>query len=289
MTSFVRADEIADAISRWEEVRSATTKLKVIHAMRPAPEADAEGATPKLSPAPDRAAMQEMEVDRLSEESDDGGDSLHLERVLQARHGESSFLDRQQRRLQRQKQSCAQTPRSFRRSTVAISSNWSPAAEGESVAGSSETPALRHRPRLWRRSLLECAETGDLENLRICLHIHGDDPNQCGPARRTALHRAAERGHADCVRELLSAGASVDALTSHGLSAAWLAAARGHPQVLAVLVGSGATTSLATPIGWTARDAAGYQACLHSRKLLARPEHRFDVTKRLIASWDAKS
>jgi hypothetical protein len=268
MTSFVRADEIADAISRWEEVRSATTKLKVIHAMRPAPEADAEGATPKLSPAPDRAAMQEMEVDRLSEESDDGGDSLHLER---------------------QKQSCAQTPRSFRRSTVAISSNWSPAAEGESVAGSSETPALRHRPRLWRRSLLECAETGDLENLRICLHIHGDDPNQCGPARRTALHRAAERGHADCVRELLSAGASVDALTSHGLSAAWLAAARGHPQVLAVLVGSGATTSLATPIGWTARDAAGYQACLHSRKLLARPEHRFDVTKRLIASWDAKS
>ena len=60
--------------------------------------------------------------------------------------------------------------------------------------------------------LLTAARNGQLEMLRSLLEDHGVSPEHTNADGKTALHEAAQAGHAECVRHLLRCGALVDSL-----------------------------------------------------------------------------
>eukprot|EP00820_Chromera_velia_P024260 Cvel_9124.t1-p1 / transcript=Cvel_9124.t1 / gene=Cvel_9124 / organism=Chromera_velia_CCMP2878 / gene_product=Protein kinase 2, putative / transcript_product=Protein kinase 2, putative / location=Cvel_scaffold518:75843-83843(+) / protein_length=1345 / sequence_SO=supercontig / SO=protein_coding / is_pseudo=false len=73
----------------------------------------------------------------------------------------------------------------------------------------------------------------------------------------TALHLAANAGHAPCVRLLCERGAAVDAVTELGRSALHLASEQGHEGVVAVLLEFGAEINLLDSVGASALHEAG--------------------------------
>eukprot|EP00930_Biecheleria_cincta_P034412 TRINITY_DN23789_c0_g1_i1.p1 TRINITY_DN23789_c0_g1~~TRINITY_DN23789_c0_g1_i1.p1 ORF type:complete len:795 (+),score=100.36 TRINITY_DN23789_c0_g1_i1:97-2481(+) len=138
------------------------------------------------------------------------------------------------------------------------------------LVGSSSLPWSvwwqEHRKKFAR--LLEVAQKGDVSSLRQLLqHPKGRDgliedpldpfasgalegtsacfsppssawlnPNARALHGRTALHVAADRGHAECVELLLDLGVSIDAQTDSGFTPLHLASERGHLEVLCTLL-----------------------------------------------------
>ncbi|WP_420632558.1 ankyrin repeat domain-containing protein [Candidatus Palauibacter sp.] len=105
------------------------------------------------------------------------------------------------------------------------------AQEGPPVAG--------HR-------LLDAAQGGEAEVVRA-LAREGADVSAARGDGITALHLAAERGHAGVVRVLIDAGAAVEAGTRIGrYTPLHLAGRGGHGEVVALLLGAGADPNAAT-------------------------------------------
>jgi ankyrin repeat protein len=96
---------------------------------------------------------------------------------------------------------------------------------------------------------------------RIVSHLiaHGMDPNSKDETGRTALHRAAENGHAEVVDILLRNGATVDVKeTKFGQTSLHLAALNGHRAVAQKLVENGAETILKDRNEWMAIHIAAW-------------------------------
>lgn len=93
----------------------------------------------------------------------------------------------------------------------------------------------------------------------------------------TALSRAAWRGHAAVVRELITAGAALDQQDSHGLSAIAAAACAGHTAVVGQLAEAGAALDLPDCQGWTACHWAADNGHTHTVQLLAARGARLDA------------
>jgi len=75
------------------------------------------------------------------------------------------------------------------------------------------------------------------------------DPNMRALHGRTALHVAADRGHVECVKVLLSFGASIDAQTDSGFTPLHMAADRGHVEVMCALLTAACNPGLQTDQG----------------------------------------
>jgi ankyrin repeat protein len=73
---------------------------------------------------------------------------------------------------------------------------------------------------------------------------------------RTPLMLAAFRGDISTVRELLLAGADVDARDKDGDTALMFAAYRGHAEIVSLLLDYGANIYARARNGWTAKKAA---------------------------------
>ena len=122
--------------------------------------------------------------------------------------------------------------------SIQIARSTSPVAASEWVLGEWEASTIAEpEKKLCFRDLMECAETGDEARLLQCLAA-GVDPNEAS-GQRTALQRAAERGHDGCCCHLLGAGARVDAANSAGFTALYLAAGNGHAKAVRTLVAAG--------------------------------------------------
>jgi len=114
--------------------------------------------------------------------------------------------------------------------------------------------------------LLEAARTGDAAAVRALLQT-GAEVNAARGDGITALHLAAEHGHAEVVRTLLDAGAALERGTRIGhYTPLHLAARGGHGEVVALLLDAGAdplaatTNSHATALHLAAAAVGGQRA-----------------------------
>ena len=89
------------------------------------------------------------------------------------------------------------------------------------------------------RSLIDKARDGDLEGVRLEI-LAGANVNERGIKDGTALHAAADWGHAHVVRALLELGAQPDRRDANRATALSLAARRGNTEVVAILLAGGA-------------------------------------------------
>jgi ankyrin repeat protein len=78
------------------------------------------------------------------------------------------------------------------------------------------------------------ASTGKITKLSAALD-RGGNPNARDRDGYSALHGAAENGHADCVRLLLDRGARPNPITRDGVSPVELAESSGHAGVIDLL------------------------------------------------------
>ena len=94
--------------------------------------------------------------------------------------------------------------------------------------------------------LLDAARNGDVAAVTAAMEA-GADVNAAQGDGMTALHWAAERGHADVARVLLDAGAAVDRGTRIGsYTPLHLASRRGNADMARTLLTAGADPGLAT-------------------------------------------
>ena len=141
--------------------------------------------------------------------------------------------------------------------------------DGAAVEGVDQTvlaepdPAERHE---LRDDLLDAARAGDTEAVRALLRS-GAQVNAARGDGITALHLAAEHGHAAAARELLDVGAAVDPGTRIGrYTPLHLAARGGHADVVSLLLEAGAdplaptTNSRATALHLAAAAVRGQEA-----------------------------
>ncbi len=89
-----------------------------------------------------------------------------------------------------------------------------------------------------------------------------------GKDGRTPLHRAAEGGCGEAVKELVARGAAVEATDAAGLTPLHVAALSGRGDVLAALLSSGASAAKATPSGRTPLHLAALAGNAEAVKLL---------------------
>lgn len=97
----------------------------------------------------------------------------------------------------------------------------------------------QNRPVIEDNALIEAARAGDIETINIAL-LSGHNINQYGNAGKTALHVAAEWGHARALRHLLDQGARIDRRARDRQTALTYAVTRGHAEVALVLLQAGA-------------------------------------------------
>ncbi|RDD43354.1 Ankyrin repeat and EF-hand domain-containing protein 1 [Trichoplax sp. H2] len=112
--------------------------------------------------------------------------------------------------------------------------------------------------------LIQAAQGGHEKMVTLLLNAKADPNYKNETTGKTALHAAASSGNANCVREILSAGANVDEVDEKSFHAAHFAAQSGHYEVLQVLSSYGAnmgTTNYEgdTPLHLTA--AFGHSVC----------------------------
>eukprot|EP00310_Coccolithus_braarudii_P020262 CAMPEP_0183351704 /NCGR_PEP_ID=MMETSP0164_2-20130417/26199_1 /TAXON_ID=221442 /ORGANISM="Coccolithus pelagicus ssp braarudi, Strain PLY182g" /LENGTH=196 /DNA_ID=CAMNT_0025523953 /DNA_START=26 /DNA_END=616 /DNA_ORIENTATION=+ len=92
-----------------------------------------------------------------------------------------------------------------------------------------------------------------------------DDPDGCTP-----LHKAAQMGHLEVVKELLSRGAPVDALDNSGLTPLHSAASKDFLDIVKALVAKGAALGLMEKsAGWTPLHMAAVKGNKEVMRFLA--------------------
>lgn len=101
-------------------------------------------------------------------------------------------------------------------------------------------------------ALWEAAQIGDVAAARTLLE-RGANPNHpVGPKRATALILAAQKGHDDVIRALISRGAEIDTHNTDGVTAVFMAALNGRVSSIRLLARHGARLDFKTnKEGWT--------------------------------------
>eukprot|EP01043_Picozoa_sp_COSAG02_P034021 COSAG02_NODE_2356_length_9072_cov_14.450017_2_plen_391_part_00 len=115
-------------------------------------------------------------------------------------------------------------------------------------------------------NLEEAAKAGDAHSMREMLD-NGVEPNVTNLSLWTALHQAAQKGHADCVAELLARGATADPKDRVGRTPLILAAPISS-DVVRLLLTAGADHSATTRVGDSALHWAASKGATASIKLL---------------------
>ena len=131
----------------------------------------------------------------------------------------------------------------------AVSNGITPSLVCDSRETDEETVDQQDIEKMRRKRFFHSAAMGRDKIIKCVLKL-GVPINARNYAHLTALHVAAERGHANVVRVLLRAGADPDEKTPSGQTALMLAGSRGHRDIVSILQGIEATP--------TAADAAVY-------------------------------
>ncbi|XP_041852606.1 cortactin-binding protein 2 isoform X2 [Melanotaenia boesemani] len=128
-------------------------------------------------------------------------------------------------------------------------------------------PDQDHTHHTQTSALFAAAQNGHTECLKLLLSLGlpADVPDE---NRFTPLHYAAAHGHSSCVEVLLSAGAAVDSVAAGGQTSLFLACEAGQLDCTRALLNAGADRSLTTADGCTALHAAVRSGHVDTLRLL---------------------
>ncbi|XP_059689590.1 ankycorbin isoform X3 [Gavia stellata] len=120
--------------------------------------------------------------------------------------------------------------------------------------------------------LLQAVENGDAEKVASLLGKKGASATKQDSEGKTAFHLAATKGHAECLRIMVTHGADVTAQDGAGHSALHLAAKNSHPDCIKRLLQSKCPADSTDSSGKTALHYAAACGCLQAVQLLC--EHK---------------
>ncbi|XP_064032796.1 ankycorbin isoform X1 [Pogoniulus pusillus] len=123
--------------------------------------------------------------------------------------------------------------------------------------------------------LLQAVENGDLEKVASLLGKKGASATKQDSEGKTAFHLAATKGHAECLRIMMTHGADVAAQDGAGHSALHLAAKNSHLDCIKRLLQSKCPVDSTDNAGKTALHFAATCGCLQAVQLLC--EHKCPV------------
>ncbi|NXP16583.1 RAI14 protein, partial [Scytalopus superciliaris] len=123
--------------------------------------------------------------------------------------------------------------------------------------------------------LLQAVENGDPEKVASLLGKKGASATKQDSEGKTAFHLAATKGHAECLRIMVTHGADVTAQDGAGHSALHLAAKNSHPDCIKRLLQSKCPTDSTDNSGKTALHYAASCGCLQAVQLLC--EHKCPI------------
>ncbi|XP_074994090.1 ankycorbin isoform X1 [Calonectris borealis] len=123
--------------------------------------------------------------------------------------------------------------------------------------------------------LLQAVENGDPEKVASLLGKKGASATKQDSEGKTAFHLAATKGHAECLRIMVTHGADVTAQDGAGHNALHLAAKNSHPDCIKRLLQSKCPTDSTDNSGKTALHYAAACGCLQAVQLLC--EHKCPV------------
>ncbi|NXO83209.1 RAI14 protein, partial [Sitta europaea] len=123
--------------------------------------------------------------------------------------------------------------------------------------------------------LLQAVENGDPEKVASLLGKKGASATKQDSEGKTAFHLAATKGHAECLRIMVTHGADVTAQDGAGHSALHLAAKNSHPDCIKRLLQSKCPADSTDNSGKTALHYAAARGCLHTVQLLC--EHKCSI------------
>ncbi|NXC84527.1 RAI14 protein, partial [Cercotrichas coryphoeus] len=123
--------------------------------------------------------------------------------------------------------------------------------------------------------LLQAVENGDPEKVASLLGKKGASATKQDSEGKTAFHLAATKGHAECLRIMVTHGADVTAQDGAGHSALHLAAKNSHPDCIKRLLQSKCPVDNTDNSGKTALHYAAACGCLQAVQLLC--EHKCPI------------
>ncbi|KAM3655613.1 ankycorbin isoform 2-T2 [Ammospiza maritima maritima] len=123
--------------------------------------------------------------------------------------------------------------------------------------------------------LLQAVENGDPEKVASLLSKKGASATKQDSEGKTAFHLAATKGHAECLRIMVTHGADVTAQDGAGHSALHLAAKNSHPDCVKRLLQSKCPADITDNSGKTALHYAAACGCLQAVQLLC--EHKCPI------------
>ncbi|NXC71884.1 RAI14 protein, partial [Anhinga anhinga] len=123
--------------------------------------------------------------------------------------------------------------------------------------------------------LLQAVENGDPEKVASLLGKKGASATKQDSEGKTAFHLAATKGHAECLRIMVTHGADVAAQDGAGHSALHLAAKNSHPDCIKRLLQSKCPADSTDNSGKTALHYAAACGCLQAVQLLC--EHKCPI------------
>ncbi|XP_016160287.1 PREDICTED: ankycorbin isoform X4 [Ficedula albicollis] len=123
--------------------------------------------------------------------------------------------------------------------------------------------------------LLQAVENGDPEKVASLLGKKGASATKQDSEGKTAFHLAATKGHAECLRIMVTHGADVTAQDGAGHSALHLAAKNSHPDCIKRLIQSKCPVDSTDNSGKTALHYAAACGCLQAVQLLC--EHKCPI------------
>ncbi|XP_068857666.1 ankycorbin isoform X3 [Aphelocoma coerulescens] len=123
--------------------------------------------------------------------------------------------------------------------------------------------------------LLQAVENGDPEKVASLLGKKGASATKQDSEGKTAFHLAAMKGHAECLRIMVTHGADVTAQDGAGHSALHLAAKNSHPDCVKRLLQSKCPADITDNSGKAALHYAAACGCLQAVQLLC--EHKCPI------------